>query len=393
MTEPKFTIALAQLNPTVGDVAGNADKARARARQGRGRGRRSRGAARTVHLRLSAGGPGAQAGVPGRLPRRGRGAGARDRDGGPAHADRHALGRGRQALQCLSRCSMAARIAAVRFKVESAELRRVRRKARVRAAARCRGRSTVRGVRLGVPICEDIWPSRDEDVVECLAETGAEILIVPNGSPYCARQGRRAAQRSRWPASPRAACRWSIVNQVGGQDELVFDGASFALNADRSLAVAAAGVRGEHRQRCTGRKRADGWRCSTGRSCRWSRATRAITRPACWACATTSTRTASPAWCSACPAASIPRSCAAMAVDALGAERVRCVMLPYRFTAQESLDDAAKRRQGARRALRDAADRGRRCKGFEASAGAALRRPAARRHRGEPAGARARHAS
>ena len=81
---------------------------------------------------------------------------------------------------------------------------------------------------------------------------------------------------------------------------------------------------------------------------------------------------------------------AAMAVDALGAERVRCVMLPYRFTSQDSLDDAARSRQGARRRLRRGADRERRCMGFEADARAAVRGPAARRHRGEHAGARAR---
>ncbi len=46
---------------------------------------------------------------------------------------------------------------------------------------------TIRGIRVGVPICEDIWLEESEEyenVVECLAETGAEILIVPNGSPY-----------------------------------------------------------------------------------------------------------------------------------------------------------------------------------------------------------------
>src|SRR2546430_14674565 len=46
---------------------------------------------------------------------------------------------------------------------------------------------TVKGVRVGVPICEDIWLEESEEyenIVECLAETGAEILVVPNGSPY-----------------------------------------------------------------------------------------------------------------------------------------------------------------------------------------------------------------
>ncbi|MFX7571067.1 nitrilase-related carbon-nitrogen hydrolase, partial [Acinetobacter baumannii] len=82
-----------------------------------------------------------------------------------------------------------------------------------------------KGVRLGVPICEDIWTP---DVVECLAETGAEILLVPNGSPYeddkLDTRLNLAVARVRESGLPLA-----YVNQVGGQDELVFDGASFVL--------------------------------------------------------------------------------------------------------------------------------------------------------------------
>ena len=124
-TAAQFTITLAQLNPTVGDVAGNAAKARAARAQARGRRRRSGGAAGIVHRRLSAGRPGAEAGVSVGLPRRHRGAGARNRRWRPGHADRHALGRGRQALQCLR----AARRRAHRrhpLQGQPAELRRVR---------------------------------------------------------------------------------------------------------------------------------------------------------------------------------------------------------------------------------------------------------------------------
>ena len=90
-----------------------------------------------------------------------------------------------------------------------------------------------KGVRIGVPICEDIWK---DEVAECLAECGAEILISLNGSPFD------------WPKPDRrmivAVARVTetglplvYLNQVGGQDELVFDGASFVLNGDRSLAA------------------------------------------------------------------------------------------------------------------------------------------------------------
>ena len=89
-----------------------------------------------------------------------------------------------------------------------------------------------RGVRLGVPICEDIWGA---DVVETLAETGAEMMIVPNGSPY-----HRDKDDVRLNIAVARVTESDLpmvyVNQVGGQDELVFDGASFGLHADRSLA-------------------------------------------------------------------------------------------------------------------------------------------------------------
>ena len=94
-----------------------------------------------------------------------------------------------------------------------------------------------RGVRLGLPICEDTWTDWGdyENVVECLAETGAELLIVPNGSPYW-RDKADVRLNVSVARVTEAGLPLLYVNQVGGQDELVFDGASFALNADRSIA-------------------------------------------------------------------------------------------------------------------------------------------------------------
>jgi NAD+ synthase len=86
-----------------------------------------------------------------------------------------------------------------------------------------------RGVRLGLPICEDIW---FEQVPECLAETGAEILIVPNGSPYW--QGKAETRLQVAVARVvETGLPLIYVNQCGAQDELVFDGGSFGLHADR----------------------------------------------------------------------------------------------------------------------------------------------------------------
>src|SRR5262249_4595105 len=102
---------------------------------------------------------------------------------------------------------------------------------RVFAPAPPQGPVNFRGVRLGLMICEDMWLP---EVTECLAETGAEILMLGNGSPYeHEKQDDRiqlAVQRVTESGLPII-----YVNQVGGQDELVFDGASFALDAACSL--------------------------------------------------------------------------------------------------------------------------------------------------------------
>ena len=86
------------------------------------------------------------------------------------------------------------------------------------------GPLNIRGVRIGVPVCEDIWGA---DPVECLSETGAEFLLVPNGSPFdAAKRDHRlnvAVARVVESGLPLA-----YLNQVGGQDELVFDGASLS---------------------------------------------------------------------------------------------------------------------------------------------------------------------
>ena len=130
------------------------------------------------------------------------------------------------------------RIAAIRFKANLPNYGVFDEK-RLFARGPAAGPVTIRGIRVGVPICEDIWLEESEEyenVVECLAETGAEILIVPNGSPYARDKNdlRLSIAVARVTESDLPLI---YLNQVGGQDELVFDGASFALNADRSLAA------------------------------------------------------------------------------------------------------------------------------------------------------------
>jgi NAD+ synthase len=141
-------------------------------------------------------------------------------------------------------------------------------------------------VRLGVPICEDIWR---EDVVECLAETGAEILLVPNGSPYWGDKDEiRLNLRSRASPSTFAA---DLPQSGRRQDELVFDGASFALHADRSVGIQLPAFR-ETVVTVHWERRAIPGAASTGRWNCWRIVINRITPPAFSGCAIMSTRTA-----------------------------------------------------------------------------------------------------
>lgn len=207
---------------------------------------------------------------------------------------------------------------------------------RVFTSAPLPGPMAFRGVRLGVPICEDIWTP---EVTECLAETGAELLIVPNGSPFeVGKDDRRlslAVSRVVETGLPLV-----YLNRVGGQDELVFDGASFVLNADRSTAwqlpdwdEALATTRWT--------RGAAGWVCAPG-----DRATLDDDLPGIYHAMVVGlrdyvNRNRFPGVVLGLSGGIDSALSAAVAVDALGADRVWCVMLPSRFTGGESLEDAA----------------------------------------------------
>ena len=92
---------------------------------------------------------------------------------------------------------------------------------------------TFRGVRLGIPICEDIWFA---DVAAHLAGEGAELLLVPNGSPFEVEKFQQRLDLAQARAAE-TGLSLAYVNQVGGQDELVFDGGSFVVNGDGALTV------------------------------------------------------------------------------------------------------------------------------------------------------------
>src|SRR5260370_3161700 len=129
-------------------------------------------------------------------------------------------------------------IAAVRFKHDLPNYGVFDEK-RVFAAGPARGPMVFRGVRLGVMVCEDMW---QPDTTETLAETGAELLIVINGSPYehDKRDERIALACARVKESGLPLL---YVNQICGHDELVFDGGSFALRRDCKLCLQAPDLR------------------------------------------------------------------------------------------------------------------------------------------------------
>ncbi len=207
---------------------------------------------------------------------------------------------------------------------------------RVFAAGPLPGPLPFRGVRLGVPICEDIW---FPDVCECLAETGAEILIVPNGSPYeLDKDDKRlslAAMRVAETGLPLA-----YLNRVGGQDEIVFDGASFVMNADRRIAVQFPDWE-ERTTLTTWFRSSKGWVCEEGHKHRLDPYPEDIYHAMQIGLADYVNRNRFPGVVLGLSGGIDSALSAAVAVDALGADRVWCVMMPSRFTSQDSLDDAA----------------------------------------------------
>ncbi len=230
-------------------------------------------------------------------------------------------------------------ISAVRFKVELPNYG-VFDEARVFKPGPLPGPVDFRGVRIGMPVCEDIWV---EGVVECLKETGAEILITPNGSPYW-RQ--KAGERLQVAVARVVETGLPIVyaNQFGGQDELVFDGGSFGLNADRTLAFQMPQFRTDIAMTIWQRPGAAGdgaWRCVNGPAVDLPE-----TETADWMATVIGLRdyvdkNHFPGIILGLSGGIDSAICAAIAVDALGADRVHCVMLPYLYTSGASLEDAA----------------------------------------------------
>ncbi|BAQ68295.1 NAD synthetase [Rhodovulum sulfidophilum] len=191
-------------------------------------------------------------------------------------------------------------------------------------------------LRIGMPVCEDAWY---DDVAEALAETGAEILLVPNGSPY-----HRGKHDSRMNIMVSRVVETGLplvyINLVGGQDDQVFDGGSFVLNPGGALALQMP-VLEEGLAHVDFRRTPEGWRADRGARAglpdAWEQDYRVMV-------------TALGAYVEKSGFSKVVLGLsggidsalvAAIAADALGPENVHCVMLPSDFTSAGSLEDAA----------------------------------------------------
>ncbi len=198
------------------------------------------------------------------------------------------------------------------------------------------GPFNVNGVRIGAPICEDAW---HEDVTETMAESGAEILLIPNGSPY-----RRNKHDLRIGLMVSRVVETGLpliyLNMVGGQDDQVFDGGTFVLNSTSDLAVQMP-VFEENITTVEFRRENDGWQVVQGwrdlHADEWEQDYRCMVMALRDYMGKTGFKKVLLGLSGGVDSAIV----ATIAADALGPENVRCVMLPSEYTSQESLDDAA----------------------------------------------------
>ena len=328
----RFRIALAQLNPVMGDIAGNlvrARKARAEAQ----------GADVILFSELFITGyspedlvlkPALQADARAAVEALAR----ETNDGGPAvliGAPWVDEGKLYNAVLLLDE----GRVANRTFKVDLPNYGVFDEK-RVFAAGPTPTPMKVRGVHLGVPVCEDIWTA---GVCAALAQGGAEMLVVPNGSPFEAgKEDVRlalAAARVRETGLPLV-----YLNQLGGQDEVVYDGASFVLNEDGGVALALPGWEEKIVVSDWSRDASGKWVCAPGdRFVPESRESQ-VYHAMMLGLRDYVNKNRFPGVVLGLSGGIDSALSAAVAVDALGPLRVKCLMLPSRYTSRDSLEDA-----------------------------------------------------
>jgi NAD+ synthase len=192
-----------------------------------------------------------------------------------------------------------------------------------------------KGVSIGVPICEDIW---QEVVCAHLADAGAEMLLVPNGSPYELDKDDKRYQLVRSRAL-QTGLPIAYLNRVGGQDELVFDGSSFIVHPDGERVVQLCDWNDtllitdwEHTEA--------GWRCATREAHALDAFPEDVYKAMMVGLHDYVQRNGFPGVILGLSGGIDSALSAAVAVDALGPDRVRGVMLPSKYTSEESLEDA-----------------------------------------------------
>ena len=194
---------------------------------------------------------------------------------------------------------------------------------------------TIKGVSIGIPICEDIWHA---EVCEHLVDNGARLLLCPNGSPYW-----RNKQDTRKELVLARVNEDNVpmlyLNQVGGQDELVYDGASFAIEPGDRLVLQGKSFETDfivsdwaHTD--------NGWRCEQGEVVPLVSSDEAPWRACILGLRDYVHKNGFKQVVLGLSGGIDSAVVAAMAVDAFGSENVHCLMLPYRYTSEESLRDA-----------------------------------------------------
>ena len=330
-------VALAQLNPKVGDVDGNLAKVRAARAEAKKQGAEL---VLTSELVLSGYPPEDLVLKPAfqkRCHEAVEALRADTQDGGPALFVTTPWREGdklHNAIICLDK----GEIIGKRYKVDLPNYGVFDEK-RVFAPGPMPGPLVFNGVRLGVPICEDVWTA---DVVECISETGGEILLVPNGSPYevgktdiRVQLGVHRVVESGLP--------FVYVNQVGGQDELIFDGGSFVLGADRALKAKLASFREEvatveFRRGAPGR--GAGWECQPAAIAPELSDIESIYQARMLGLRDYVNKTGFPSVLIGLSGGVDSALTAAVAADALGPKRVHTLMMPSPYTSAHSLEDA-----------------------------------------------------
>ncbi|MEO1681246.1 MAG: NAD+ synthase [Pseudomonadota bacterium] len=207
---------------------------------------------------------------------------------------------------------------------------------RVYAQGAVHGPYTVGPARIGTPICEDAW---HEDVCETLAETGAELLVVPNGSPYF-RDKREIRMSHMVSRVVETGLPLVYVNLAGGQDDQMFDGGSFVLNPGGQLAVQMP-VMEEAIAHVDFTREGWGWRAMQGELAHLPDAWEQDYRVMVESLRDYLVKTGFPKVLLGLSGGVDSALVAAIAADAVGPENVRCVMLPSEYTSAHSLEDAA----------------------------------------------------